>query len=321
MRTPGTDRYRPCTGKRADTVQDMTIVGTDGSAPAAAAADWAADRTTRAAGSPAAMALVRVVEPVRHEDDGTIDRRLAVARASVRLEAERLIATRPDLDVAEDVVYGDPGEVLRELSSVLNVVVLGSPPRQGRGASLIDRIVATSNGPVAVVPVRASPSGVESTTGIVVGVDGTDASLAALAFAADEAARWGEPLEAVHAWLDLPVPVGLGPSASTVVARSGSGRPKGEDAQTSLLRSQHGDLLHEAVASIVSSHPTLVVHETLVQGSTTRVLLDAARFHRLLVVGNHGRRQIARYLLGSVSHATVLAVAGPTVVVRVPVEE
>lgn len=296
----------------ADTVQDMTIVGSDGSTSASAAADWAAERAARAGG---AMALVRVVEPVRHEDDDTVEHRLGVARTAIALEADRLHEVRPDLDIAEDVVYGDPGEVLRELSSMRNVVVLGSRPRHDREASLVDKVVATASGPVAVVPARGETSP-EGPSGIVVGVDGTDSSLAALAFAADEAVRWGEPLDAVHAWLDLPVAVALPALTSTVVARGGPGAVVADDPQTSLLRSQHGSLLREAVSTVASSHPTLVVREHLVQGPTTRVLLDAARFHRLLVVGNHGRRHIARFLLGSVSHATVLADAGPTVVIR-----
>jgi nucleotide-binding universal stress UspA family protein len=46
------------------------------------------------------------------------------------------------------------------------------------------------------------------------------------------------------------------------------------------------------------------------------VLQQVSQSRRLLVVGNHGRRRIARFLLGSVSHAVVLAVTGPTVVVQ-----
>jgi nucleotide-binding universal stress UspA family protein len=292
-------------------VHKLTIAATDGRGAAAAAADWAAARAVTSGGG---LLLVRVVEATRHDTDADIERLLAAARPAVQAEADRLRAARPGLDVVVEVVAGDPGEVLRALSSPTAVLVLGADAHDGRGASLRERLVSTALGPVAVVPERRA-DGYER-HGIVVGVDGTDSSLSALAFAADEAMRWGEPLEAVNAWLDVLTPPQLGFMTVAPVPRTGSTALREADTQTTLLRSRHQALLHEAVSTVLRTHPGLVVTERVVQGEASRVLQQVSQSRRLLVVGNHGRRRIARFLLGSVSHAVVLAVTGPTVVVQ-----
>jgi nucleotide-binding universal stress UspA family protein len=292
-------------------VHEMTIAATDGGPAATAAADWAADRAATSGGG---LLLVRVLEATRHDTDADVERLLTAARPAVRTEADRLRTARPGLDVVAEVVAGDPGEVLRALSSPTAVLVLGAEAHDGGGASLRHRVVSTALGPVAVVPAPATDH--HERHGIVVGVDGTDSSLAALAFAADEATRRGEPLEAVNAWLDVLTPPQLGFMAVAPVPRTGSTALREADPQTNLLRSRHQALLHEAVSTVLATHPGLVVTERVVQGEASRVLLQVSQSRRLLVVGNHGRRRVARFLLGSVSRAVVMAVTAPTVVVQ-----
>jgi nucleotide-binding universal stress UspA family protein len=292
-------------------VHELTIAATDGREAAAAAADWAA---TRAVTSGGGLLLVRVVEVTRHDTDVDVERLLAAVRPSVQAEAGRLRAARPGLDVVVEVVTGDPGEVLRALSSPTAVLVLGAGAHEGRGTSVRERVVSTALGPVAVVPAPGADD--HDRHGIVVGVDGTDSSLSALAFAADEAMRWGEPLEAVNAWLDVLVPAQVGFMNVAPVPRTGSTALREVDPQTNLLRSRHQALLHEAVSVVLRTHPGLVVTERVVQGEASRVLQQVSSSRRLLVVGNHGRSRIARVLLGAVSRAVVQAAAGPTVVVQ-----
>ncbi|WP_165063207.1 universal stress protein [Marisediminicola senii] len=283
-------------------VTGATIAATDGGDTASAAADWAADRAQR---SESPMALVRVVEPIRHELATDVDRRVAAERADVQVECARLRACHPTLDLTTDVVYGDPGEILRQMSSSANLLVIGSSSRRRHESFVVDRLVATTNGPVAVIPAVPASTAEIARHGIVVGVDGTDASLAALAFAAAEAARSGEPLDVVHAWLD-----------SRIIAKADAARASDDAARTALLRSQHEALLRDSVTAVTREHPTLAVRERVVQGDAATVLLDAASGRRMLVVGINGRSRIARFLLGSVSRAIVRAAAVPTVVVR-----
>jgi nucleotide-binding universal stress UspA family protein len=306
-------------------VHGMTIVGSDGGPGARAAADWSADRAARSGDG---VMLVRVVGAGTRGDDAGLEQRLDAARDTVESEASRLRSGRAALRVVVEAVHGDPAEVLRALSVPDAVLALGASSREGRFSSVVERVASTAVGPVAVLPaVPAALGGRCSTgpgtagrtgTGVVVGIDGTDASLAALVFAADEAARWGEPLEAVHAWLDV-VPArrpGRGSAGVAADARSGSTHRWGSDPLTALLRVQHQTLLHEAVSGLASSHPGVVVRERVVQGGAAPVLLEAAAGRRCLVVGDHGRRRIGRFLLGSVSHAVLLAGDGPVVVVR-----
>jgi nucleotide-binding universal stress UspA family protein len=292
-------------------VHDMTIAATDGGPAPPAAADWAADRASAAGGG---LLLVRVVEVTRDGTNADVELLLAAVRPAVQAEAARLRAARPGLDVVAEVVAGDPGEVLRALSSPTAVLVLGAGAHDGRGASLRERVVSSALGPVAVVPVPKADE--DARHGIVVGVDGTDSSLAALAFAAGEATRWGEPLEAVNAWLDVLVPAQVGSMDVAPVPRTGSTDLREVDPQTNLLRSRHQALLHEAVSVALRTSPGLVVTERVVQGEASRVLQQVSSSRRLLVVGNHGRSRIARFLLGSVSRAVVQAAAGPTIVVQ-----
>jgi nucleotide-binding universal stress UspA family protein len=290
-------------------VHTLTIAATDGGRAAAAAADWAADRAARSGGG---LLLIRVVEATGADPDAEVTGLLAAVRPAVHREADRVRAERPGLDVVSEVVAGDPGEVLRALTSPTAVLVLGAGAQEGRGASLRERVVSSALGPVAVVPALGAD---DDRHGIVVGVDGTDSSLAALAFAADEATRWGEPLEAVNAWLDFLTPPRLGSVTVAPVPRSGSTALREVDPRTDLLRTRHQALLHEAVSAVLVTHPGLLVTERVVQGEASRVLQQVSQSRRLLVVGNHGRRRIARFLLGSVSRAVVLGVTGPTVVV------
>jgi nucleotide-binding universal stress UspA family protein len=54
----------------------------------------------------------------------------------------------------------------------------------------------------------------------------------------------------------------------------------------------------------------------LVEGDARHVLIDAARDAELLVVGSHGRGQLAEAMLGSVSSFCVHHAVGPVVIVR-----
>ncbi len=275
-----------------------TVVGWDGSDGASRAVDWAATRQERSGGS---LAIVRVVDSA-HQDVAERSRSFGAARVAVLAEVARIEGAHRGLRIVSDVYEGDPGETLRGLSRTTNLVTVGSSGARRRGdrrySALAARLVATAEGPVAVVPEHPTER-----HDIVVGVDGTDSSLAALDFAAREALRWDDTLVAVHAWL-LPVNADFASGVDT----------DGSD----LLRLQHESLLRESLAATVAAHPSLRIRTRVVQGLASRVLLDAGGDARMLVVGNHGRRRIARFLLGSVSRIAVMALVSATVVVREP---
>lgn len=133
---------------------------------------------------------------------------------------------------------------------------------------------------------------------IVVGVDGSPGSLAALRWAADQAALTGSVVDAVIAWRD---PASYGGYAWLIA-----------DNRYAKLAAR---TLSEAVDRVVTEG-SVVVRQRVLEGSPTRVLLDAAHGADLLVVGSHGHGGFAGMLLGSVSQHCTHHSPCPVVVIR-----
>ncbi len=114
---------------------------------------------------------------------------------------------------------------------------------------------------------------------------------AALALAADLAARLGSRLVAVHAWNDI------------VVESDGSGRRSHEDEP--VLAARAATLLDAELAEIALAHPGLPVERSVVAGTPFRALLAAADGARLLVVGHRGNVTGPGRRIGSTSLALV----------------
>jgi nucleotide-binding universal stress UspA family protein len=131
---------------------------------------------------------------------------------------------------------------------------------------------------------------------VIVGVDGSAASIQALRWATDYAAAVGAVVEAVIAW-DIPSTLGFGP---TVLA--------GEDLAANAQKTLTGAI---AVTAGDTSH----VKPVVARGHPASVLLEHAREADLLVVGSHGRGAFGEALLGSVSHHCVRHATCPVVVV------
>jgi nucleotide-binding universal stress UspA family protein len=134
---------------------------------------------------------------------------------------------------------------------------------------------------------------------IVVGVDGSDASRAAVRWAADEARLRGVALHAVEAWEFSPlifaadVPVALDELRRTVT--------------------EH---LHAVVSDEVADG--VDVTELVVEKAPVAALLDQCGPDDVLVVGSRGRGGFAGLLLGSVSQQLAQHSTCPVVIVRPP---
>jgi nucleotide-binding universal stress UspA family protein len=133
---------------------------------------------------------------------------------------------------------------------------------------------------------------------IVVGVDGSPSSEAALRWAIRQAKRTGAEVEAVTAWW-YPPGYGLAPIPE------GAGNLEGDAGKT----------LAEALAEVSGLAPDVVVTSRVVEGQAAEVLLRAAHSADLLVVGNRGHGGFAA-ALGSVSQHCVSHAPCPVVVVR-----
>jgi nucleotide-binding universal stress UspA family protein len=134
--------------------------------------------------------------------------------------------------------------------------------------------------------------------GIVVGVDGSDGSRNALAWALAEARLRGVNVHAVHVWSSPSV--GAAPLAPPLIDFE-----QLEDEARTLL----DDVIAQADAREV------VVHKHVYEGYPSRCLLDAAGEADLVVVGSRGRGGFAGLLLGSVSQQVAHHASCPVVVV------
>jgi nucleotide-binding universal stress UspA family protein len=124
---------------------------------------------------------------------------------------------------------------------------------------------------------------------VVVGVDGSPTSLAAVLLAASEAVLRERPLRVVHAMDHF-----AGPPPDVTPEQ----------------------LLEEAVGAARDATPGLAVTGDVVNGRPTAVLVDESRHAPLVVIGDRGLRRLAELVVGSVAVHLVTQASCPVLVVR-----
>jgi nucleotide-binding universal stress UspA family protein len=287
--------------------EHSVVVGVDWSDAARAAVEHGA---AAAAGRHLPLHLVHVVEPplypVRPALHRSGDLDLILRKAGQRLLEEAVDVLRlayPDLVVTTEIRYGQAVQVLVEESQTAERLVLGS-----RGVGVFSELMVGSTAlqtaslascPVVVAPVR--PSSDLPRHDVVVGVDGSETSYAALAFGFEAASVLGEPLVAVHAWTD---PARLAPYAQL---------PLVYDAD--LVAHEERLVLAEAMAGFAEQYPDVKVDSRVVHDHAVHALTAAAVTAQLLVVGSRGRGPVGALLLGSVSHGVLHHATVPVAVV------
>jgi nucleotide-binding universal stress UspA family protein len=134
---------------------------------------------------------------------------------------------------------------------------------------------------------------------IVVGVDGSAPSKAALAWAVRQAGLTGAAVDVVTAWefpafFPAPWPPGPGGDWKELARRVAT----------------------EAVAELPGSGRPAEIRPRVAEGNAAQVLLDAAAGADLLVVGSRGHGGFAEALLGSTGQHCVHHATCPVVVIR-----
>jgi nucleotide-binding universal stress UspA family protein len=141
---------------------------------------------------------------------------------------------------------------------------------------------------------------------IVVGVDGSEGGMAALEYAAVEAARRSARLRIVAAW-EMPI-AGYDPDF-----------PRSLDVQMlDALRVRAGRLSDDALATVKKLQPSVDAEALATQGPPADVLLEQGADADLIVVGRRGLGGLKSLLLGSVSNKVVHHATCPVVVVNQP---
>lgn len=133
---------------------------------------------------------------------------------------------------------------------------------------------------------------------IVIGVDGSEASAAAIAFAAEEAKLRGAELRILHVW----------------------GVPKAAySGYVSQLEDYERDaqvLLDGVVKEAKEKYPDIEINAKLGEGSPANFIIEEAKDAKLVVVGSRGHGGFTGLLLGSVSQQLVHHASTPVVVVH-----
>jgi nucleotide-binding universal stress UspA family protein len=134
---------------------------------------------------------------------------------------------------------------------------------------------------------------------VVVGVDGSEPSKQALRWGLFLAQTTGAGIDAVMAWM-IPAYAGAGG------VWPADWNPK-QDAI---------DVLHGTVTEVLGEQPPIPVREIVTAGGAARVLLEASKDARILVVGSRGHGGFSGLLLGSVSAACAEHAPGAVLVIH-----
>ncbi|TYC01258.1 universal stress protein [Micromonospora sp. WP24] len=227
----------------------------------------------------------------------------------LRHQAERYVVeavaeagkAAPEVPVTGAVVDGEAVTVMLAESRDAALMVLGHRGLGGFAGLVIGSVTVqvTSRALCPVLVVRGEP---RADGPVVVGVDGSELSRAAVEFAFEEAAHRDAPLVAVHAWR-YPTPLGSGDFVPLTYDVDGYG-------------DEVGRVLAESVAGYAERYPQVAVQYRPGRGTAAHVLVQESKTAQLVVVGAHGRGALGGLVLGSVSHAVLHHVRAPLAVIR-----
>jgi nucleotide-binding universal stress UspA family protein len=249
------------------------VVGVDGSGQALAAAQWAANE----ADSRHAEMRIVLVNNNPAEDEPLWEQ--------VEDIANRLSTGHPDLRVYPKIARGHPAAELISRSEGAQLVVVGS---RGHGpltgallGSVSTQVAGYAHCPVVVVrePHEQGP--------VVVGLDGSPHSQAALRFAFETAAAHETGLVAIQVWQESNA------QHPPLVA------PLDVDL-TRYLESVRASL-REQLAGWGERYPGVRVRSVAQRGHVVLELVHSAHNARMLVVGHRGQGGFPRLTLGSVA--------------------
>lgn len=206
----------------------------------------------------------------------------------------------PELAPESAVRRGDPARELMDESEGAQLVVVGSRGRSPVRARLLGSVsakVAThAHCPTVVVPHQQLPDGGP----VVVGLDNSPYSRAALRFAFDEAAVRGSELVAVQVWEEN--------EYAPIVPLL--------DFEVGERNDETRRALAEQLAGCSQDYPTVAVREVARRGHPVVALRTLGEDAQLVVVGHRGRGGFAGMLLGSVAAGVLDHAPCPVAVVR-----
>ncbi len=279
------------------------VVAVDGSSANAPAVQWAAEAAA-VRGVPLELLYV-VDEAMRTSPYVSTTEIKMMANLAVAPAMDAVAETHPSVQVIPHKQYGHPARTLRHAAEGANMLVLG---RRGHGrfsrillGSVSSAVANQATVPTVVVPKEWDA---RSHTGqpVVVGVDGTPASDAALELAVDLAGLAGVPLRVVNVWGQEPFF-----TAETTVAHGGM----------AVWRTDAGELVRAAVEPWRSKFPDLEIVEVVHQGHIVGTLAEESESAQAIVVGGHKASRMHALVVGSTTAGMLTHAQCPVIVVPV----
>jgi nucleotide-binding universal stress UspA family protein len=264
------------------------VVGYDGGPDADLAIAWAIE-TARLESVPLVVVIAAsAMDPVLVSDFHRRTERLA---AQWQARAEKILTDAGVTDAAVEVRRGNTLPMLLTAVAPVDLLVVGSaghaPFVETVGGSVSQHLARHAHCPVVVV----RPAHRLDARTIVVGVDGSEESLAAVRFACARARLTGHEVLTVHGYREFPFP--------------------GTDHHERVARR-----LATWLAPVRADDPDVILTEEAVRESAPRLLTDLADEAALLVLGSRGRDAFADLLLGSTSQHALAHARCPVAIVR-----
>ncbi|MCA2230167.1 universal stress protein [Nonomuraea aurantiaca] len=279
------------------------VVGVDGSAPATAAVEWAADDASRRGRS---LRLVHVCEQWA-PSLGKAQWPLSLDEAEAEYSAEALQAAAnrahelaSGVDVTTELREGNIVEQLIAESASADSVVLGSRGLGGFTGMVLGSVSMAVAGHAAgpVVVVRGPVEGRHGQ--IVVGYDGSERARAAMEYAIEQARARQARLQVVYAW-QAPLSTPYATAYSSALESAFEQQKRAAREAVSPWREKNPDV--ELTDEQVCEHPVAA-------------LMNASASADLVVVGSRGMGGFASAMLGSVSRGVLHHVTCPVAVIR-----
>ncbi|GAA2102705.1 universal stress protein [Microlunatus panaciterrae] len=287
------------------------VVGIDGSSESGIALRWAAAEAERRG---LALRLIHALNvPIVADPYGSpvalprVNELEKYAENLLTVAARKAHTPGSEVEITTKFEMGSPAAVLLKASHDAAGLVVGSRGLGSIGAALIGsvsvRLAGKAACPVFIIPPEVATAG-PITGPVVVGVDGSIFSDAALRVALDEAALLGTSLRAVSAyhlpWLAMPT------------------EPRLISEFDEAEREYATKVVHEALERVrTDADAAIPVEVRVVRGQPAEAIIDASRDAALTVVGSRGHGAMKRMLLGSISRAVLQEATRPLAIVHV----
>ena len=277
------------------------LVAYDGSQDARSALQWAAHESLRSGVPVHVLAVNEILPPTWGGVGGmvVVTEGYVLDSSAVLEEAAKALADAGVVDATTSQRTGPVVAELLQAAGAASALVIGSQGHGSAGEALLgsvsQHLARHATCPVVVV---REPHDADARR-IVVGIDGSPTSAAALAYACQRAETTGETVVALHGWHVR------SPSTDVWAAQ-----PRSVDV------GERERLLAESVAGVRVDHPDVRLEQEVVLVAPEQALVDASASASLVVVGSRGLGWFSGLLLGSVSQAVLHRAACPVAVVR-----